>query len=171
MLQFGSKHVCIFKHCLQMTLFLLWIGTYCISCVVQQTSGVKDLSSLVRYDDSSLAAIRHVQSIIPPVRPRPNIRFHSVLFLRASNRPLVDKMNYIEFTVLKAFTSEFKLRTNPVRLSGAESITSHDPMAPPSYTQLRRFTLWHNGCRATQLGRFTLWHNGRRATQLRRFTL
>ena len=35
---------------------------YCISCVVQQTSGVKDLSSLVRYDDSSLAAIRHVQS-------------------------------------------------------------------------------------------------------------
>ena len=85
MLQFGSKHVCIedvhiFKHCLEMTLFLLWIGTYCISCVVQQTSGVKDLSSLVRYDDSSLAAIRHVQSIIPVVRSRPNIRFHSVLF-------------------------------------------------------------------------------------------
>ena len=55
-----SKHVCIgdvhiFKHCHEMTLFLLWIGTYCISCVVQQTSGVKDLSSLVRYDDSSLA--------------------------------------------------------------------------------------------------------------------
>ena len=24
-------------------------------------------------------------------------------------------MNYIEFTVLKAFTSEFKLRTNPVK--------------------------------------------------------
>ena len=86
MLQFGSKHVCIedvhiFKHCLEMTLFLLWLGTYCISCVVQQTSGVKDLPSLVRYDDSSLAAIRYVQSIIPVVRPRPNIRFHSVLFL------------------------------------------------------------------------------------------
>ena len=85
MLQFGSKHVCIedvhiFKHCREMTLFLLWIGTYCISCVVQQTSGVKDLSSLVRYDDSSFAAIRHVQSIIPVVRPRPNIRSHSVLF-------------------------------------------------------------------------------------------
>ena len=68
MLQFGSKHVCtqdvhIFKHCREMTLFLLWIGTYSISCVVQQTSGVKDLSSLVRYDESSLAAIRHVQSI------------------------------------------------------------------------------------------------------------
>ena len=65
MLQFGSKHVCIedvhiFKHCREMTLFLLWIGTYCISCVVQQTSGVKDLSSVVRYDDSSLDAIRHV---------------------------------------------------------------------------------------------------------------
>ena len=85
MLQFGSKHVYIddvhiFKHCHEMTLFLLWIGTYCISCVVQQTSGVKDLSSLVRYDDSSLAAIRHVQSIIPVVRPRPNVRSHSVLF-------------------------------------------------------------------------------------------
>ena len=84
-LQFGSKHVYIedvhiFKHCHEMTLFLLWIGTYCISCVVQQTSGVKDLSSLVRYDDSSLAAIRHVQSIIPIVRPRPNVRSHSVLF-------------------------------------------------------------------------------------------
>ena len=75
MLQFGSKHVCIedmhiSKHCREMTLFLLWIGTYCISCAVQQTSAVKDLSSLVRYDDSSLAAIRHVQSIIPVVRPR-----------------------------------------------------------------------------------------------------
>ena len=65
-----------------MTLFLLWIGTYCISCAVQQKSGVKDLSSLVRYDDSSLAAIRHVQSIIPVRRPRPNIRSHCVLFLR-----------------------------------------------------------------------------------------
>ena len=84
MFQFGSKHVCIedvhiFKHCREMTLFLLWIGTYCISCVVQQTSGVKDLSSLVRYDHSSLAAVRHVQSNITLVQPRPNIRSHSVL--------------------------------------------------------------------------------------------
>ena len=31
---------------------LLWIGTYCISCVVQQRSRVKDLSSLVGYDES-----------------------------------------------------------------------------------------------------------------------
>ena len=38
-----------------------------------------------------------------------------MLFLRASNHQLVDKMNYVEFTVLKAFTSEFKLRTNPVK--------------------------------------------------------
>ena len=85
MLQFGSKHVGIedvpiFKHCHEITGLLLWIGTYCISCVVQQTSGVKDLSSLVRYDDSCLAAIRHVQSIIRVVRPLPNIRSHSVLF-------------------------------------------------------------------------------------------
>ena len=39
-----------------------------------------------------------------------------MLFLRASNHQLVDKINYIEFTVLKAFTSEFKLRTNPVKV-------------------------------------------------------
>ena len=72
MLQFGSKHVCIedvhifisCAHCHEMKLFLLWIGTYCISCVVQQTSVVKDLSSLVRYDDSCLVAIRRVQRII-----------------------------------------------------------------------------------------------------------
>ena len=57
MLQFGSKHVGIenvhiFKHCHEMTGLLLWIGTYCMSCVVQQTSRVNNLSSLVRYDDS-----------------------------------------------------------------------------------------------------------------------
>ena len=86
MLQFGSKHVgiedvLIFKHCHEVTGLLLWIGTYCISCVVQQISRVKDLSSLVRYDDSCLlTAIRHVQSIIWVVRLRPNIRSHSVLF-------------------------------------------------------------------------------------------
>ena len=86
MLQFGSKHVCIedvhiLKHCHEMTQFLLWIGTYCISCVVQQISGVKDLSFLVRYDDKCLAAIRHVQSIVPAVRSRPNKRSRSVLFV------------------------------------------------------------------------------------------
>ena len=91
MLQFGSKHVCIedvyiFKHCREMTLFLLWIETYCISCVVQQTSGEKDLSSLVRDDDSSLAAIRHVQSIIPVVRPRPNIRSQRLVWPKRGKR-------------------------------------------------------------------------------------
>ena len=98
MLQFGSKHVCfedvhIFKHCHEMTHFLLWIGTYCISRVVQQTSGVKHLSSLVRYYNSCLAAIRHVQCIIPVVRPRPNIRSHSVLLQRESTDDWSKKKN------------------------------------------------------------------------------
>ena len=47
--------MCISKHCHEVTGFLLWIGTYCISCVVQQRSRVKDLFSLVGYDDSFLA--------------------------------------------------------------------------------------------------------------------
>ena len=38
-----------------------------------------------------------------------------MLFLRASNYQLVDKMNEIELIVLKTFTSEFKLRTNSVK--------------------------------------------------------
>ena len=74
----GIEDVHIFKHRHEMTGLLLWIGTYFISCVVQQTSRVKDLSSLARYDDSCLASIRHVQSI-KRVRPSPNIRSHSVL--------------------------------------------------------------------------------------------
>ena len=36
-------NMCFSKHCHEVTGFLLWIGTYCISCVVQQ----KDLFSLV----------------------------------------------------------------------------------------------------------------------------
>ena len=36
---------------------------------------------MVGYDDSCLAAIRHVKSIIRVVQPRPNIRSHSVLLL------------------------------------------------------------------------------------------
>ena len=76
----SALKMCIFSNIVLKWHFLLWIGTYCISCVVQQTSGVKDLPSLVRYDDSSLAAIRHLRSITPVVRPRPNIRSHSVLF-------------------------------------------------------------------------------------------
>ena len=51
-----------------------------------------------------------------------------------------------------------------VCLSSADNITSHDEMAPPSFTS-NRLTLWHSGRLATQLSRFTLWHNGRRASQ------
>ena len=43
--------MCISKHCHEGTGFLLWIGTYCIICVLQQRSRVKDLSFLVGYDD------------------------------------------------------------------------------------------------------------------------
>ena len=44
--------MCISKHCHEVTGFLSWIGTYCISCVVQQRSRVKDLSFIVGYDES-----------------------------------------------------------------------------------------------------------------------
>ena len=44
--------MCISKHCHEVTGFLFWIGTYCISCVSQQRSRVKDLSFLVGYDES-----------------------------------------------------------------------------------------------------------------------
>ena len=71
--------ICISKHCHEVTGFLLWIGTYCISCVVQQRSRVKDLISLMAYDDSCLAKIRHVKSMIRVKQPRPSIRSHSVL--------------------------------------------------------------------------------------------
>ena len=49
--------MCSSKHCHEVTGFLLWIGTYGISCVVQQRSRIMDLFSLVEYDDSCLAAI------------------------------------------------------------------------------------------------------------------
>ena len=71
---------CTSKHCHEVTGFLLWIGTSCISCVVQQRSRVKDLFSLVGYHDRCLAAIRHVKNIIRVVQPCPNIRSYSVLF-------------------------------------------------------------------------------------------
>ena len=44
--------MCISKHCHEVTGFLSWIGTYCISCVVQQRSRVNDLSFLAGYDVS-----------------------------------------------------------------------------------------------------------------------
>ena len=125
MLQFGSKHVYIedvhiFKHCHEMTLFLLWIGTYCISCVVQQTSGVKDLSSLVRYDDSSLAVIRHVQSIVPIVRPRPNIRSHSVLFfIKMLQQTIVESVKLLIFNLVN-----FPPRSDTLMCPGVSAILS-----------------------------------------------
>ena len=70
--------ICISKHFHEVTGFLLWIGTYRIGCLVHQNRRVKDLFSLVGYDDSGLAPIRHVKSIIRVVQPRPNIRSHSV---------------------------------------------------------------------------------------------
>ena len=45
--------MCISKHCHEVTGFLLWIGTYCRSCSVQERRRVKDLSLLVGYDDRS----------------------------------------------------------------------------------------------------------------------
>ena len=46
-------------------------------------------------------AIRHVQSIIPPVRPRPNIRSHSVLFyfkvLYVINAPSINNLRIWKF--------------------------------------------------------------------------
>ena len=38
--------MCISKHCHEVTRVLLWVGTYCISCVVQQRSRVKDLCGI-----------------------------------------------------------------------------------------------------------------------------
>ena len=74
--------MCFSKHCYEVTGFLSWIGTYCISCVFQQSSRIKDLFSLVGYNDSCLSAIRHVKSIKRIIQPRLNIRSHSVLLFK-----------------------------------------------------------------------------------------
>ena len=44
--------MCISKHCHEVTGFLSSIGTYRISCLIQQRSRVKDLSFLVGCDES-----------------------------------------------------------------------------------------------------------------------
>ena len=126
MLQFGSKHVCIedvhiFKHCHEMTRFLLWIGTYCISCVVQQTSGVKDLSSLVRYDDSCCNKAKRFKSIIPVVPPRPNIRSHSVLYPVSRARARARPENCVIF-----IGCNFESRASQVGLHKQENDTGSD---------------------------------------------
>ena len=43
------------------------------------------------------------------------LRIISSVIFNSIHDQLVDKMNYIEFTGLKAFTSEFKLHTNPIK--------------------------------------------------------
>ena len=80
-LTFWAVSTCVLCCNLAESKSVLWIGTYCISCVVQQRSRIKDLISLVGYDDSCLAAIRHVKNILRLIQPRPNIRSHSVLFI------------------------------------------------------------------------------------------
>ena len=46
--------ICFSKHCHEVTGFLSWIGTYCVSRVVQRRSRVKDLSFIVGYDESQV---------------------------------------------------------------------------------------------------------------------
>ena len=60
-------------------------------------------------------AIRHVQSIIPVVRPRPNIRSHSVLFTRGKNGGyyMAEQRHEISFRVLKNISRE----NPPIELS------------------------------------------------------
>ena len=90
--------MCFSKHCHDVTGFLLWIGTYCVSCVVQQRSSIKDLFSLVGYDGSCLAAIRHVKSILRVIQPRPNIRSYSVLSWFLKGRlMLIQDLNFVPF--------------------------------------------------------------------------
>ena len=104
--------MCFSKHCNEVTGFLLWIGTYCISCVVQQRSRIKDLFSLVEYDDSCLAAITHVKSIIRVIQPRPNIRSHSVLFMAGLfTGVLVEKCVACENSVIRFRMASFSFFT------------------------------------------------------------
>ena len=74
----SALKMCIFSNIVMKSIVVDW-----------QTSGVKDLSSLVRCDDSSSAVIRHVQIIIPVVRLRPNVRSHSVLFQNILTNPII----------------------------------------------------------------------------------
>ena len=46
--------MCISKHCPEVTGFLSWIGTYCITCVVQQISRIENLSLFTGYDQSEV---------------------------------------------------------------------------------------------------------------------
>ena len=56
--------MCFSKNCHKVTGFLLWIGTYCIRCVAQQRSRIKDLFPLSfsllinKYTNNKLTIIR-----------------------------------------------------------------------------------------------------------------
>ena len=85
MLQFGSKHVCFEDvHIFQTlswndTIFVVdWDILYKLCGSANRWSKGFVFSGKIWWQ--FLAAIRHVQSIIPLVRLRPNIRSHSVLF-------------------------------------------------------------------------------------------
>ena len=58
------------------------------------TSGVKDLSSLVRYDDSCLAAIRYVQSII-----RDHAQIYAPTASCSSMKQCLQSMNEEQFPI------------------------------------------------------------------------
>ena len=59
--------MCISKHCHEVAGFLSWIGTYCISCVVQQRSRVKDLSFLVLGEIRLVKGIKGIQSLVEEI--------------------------------------------------------------------------------------------------------
>ena len=122
-----------------MTLFLLWIGTYCISCVVQQTSGVKDLSSLLRYDDSSLAAIRHAQSMIHVVRPRPNIRSHSVLYCFGT--PIWPPWRHVKTLYEGRELGDKGTKIYGRRVNGVQEAGECDPLCPALKSEFAFFSV------------------------------
>jgi len=43
--------------------FLMWISSYCIACVYQQNKKVKQLFSLVTYEESESPAMKHAKHI------------------------------------------------------------------------------------------------------------
>ena len=59
----STLEMLILNNCRQITGFLLWLGTYCISCVFQQSNRIKQLFSLLAYDDSCSPAVKHIKGI------------------------------------------------------------------------------------------------------------
>ena len=87
----------------------------------EQRSRLKDLSSLVTYHYSSLAAITKIQRTIPVVQPRPNIRSHSVLLER--KWPMAANVNErltVKITPFKDADGNVKFKECPVFLLSQE---------------------------------------------------